>query len=132
MRCMNNIRKKKVCDILDSDHHDLRKALASRFIELDLGEVTSEDYHLLDETIATLKEGTWTSDDFESDYKELKTDIYEALLREEYTDEEGREDYVGASNHIKRGSAVIDFTFDWLRCVLDENLNKPDANIHKN
>ena len=121
---MNDIQKKNVCDILDSSGPDLRKALDVRFRDLKLGEPAPEDYLLLDKTIATIQEGIWTSYDPEFDYDKLKTDIYEALLDGRRADTEKSENYVGESEAIERGRAVIDFTIDWLRCILDKDVNE--------
>ncbi|MGD0954306.1 MAG: hypothetical protein ABR985_18265 [Methanotrichaceae archaeon] len=115
---MNDIQKKNVCDILDSSGFDLRSALDVRFIDLKLGEPAPEDYQLLDRTIATIQEGIWTSYDPEFDYAKLKTDIYEALLNGRRAETEKPEDYVGESDAVERDRAVIDFTIDWLRCIL--------------
>jgi hypothetical protein len=121
---MNDIQKKNVCDILDSSGVDLRKALDVRFRDLKLGEPTPEDYHLLDRTIATIQEGIWTSYEPEFDYDKLKTDIYEALIDGRRAKVEEPEVYVGESDADERDRAVIDFTFDWLRCILDKDVNE--------
>jgi hypothetical protein len=113
---MNDIQKKNVCDILDSSGSDLRKALDVRFRDLKLVEPTPEDYHLLDNTIATIQEGIWTSDEPGFDYDKLKTDIYEALHGGRRAETEEPEEYFGESEAGERDRAVIDFTFDWLRC----------------
>jgi hypothetical protein len=116
---MNDTQKRNVCDILDSSGPDLRKALDVHFRDHKLGEPEPEDYRLLDRTIATIQEGMWTSDEPEFDYGKLKADIYDALLDGAKTKEP--EDYVGESDADERGRAVIDFTFDWLRCLLDKD-----------
>jgi hypothetical protein len=115
---MNDIQKKNVCDILESSSIDLRKALDTYFRDLKLGEATPEDYQLLDRTIATIQEGIWTSDEPGFDYNRLKTDIYEALLDGGRAKSEELEIYVGQNDSDERKRAVIDFTFDWLRCIL--------------
>jgi len=113
---MNNIQKKNVCDILDYSGVDLRKALDTHFRDLKLGKPSPEDYRLLDNTISTIHEGIWTSDEPEFDYGKLKADIYDALLDGAKTKEP--EIYVGENDADERGRAVTDFTFDWLRCIL--------------
>jgi hypothetical protein len=119
---MNDTQKKNVCDMLDSSGSDLRKALDVLFRDHKLGEPEPEDYQLLDRTIATIQEGMWTSDEPEFDYDKLKADIYDALIDGAKTEEP--EDYVGESDADERGRAVIDFTFDWLRCILDKDVNE--------
>ena len=121
---MNDTQKKNVCDILDSSGVDLRNALDVRFRDLKLVEPAAEDYQLLDRTIATIQEGIWTSYDPDFDYDKLKTDIYEALLDGRRADTEKSENYVGESEAVERGRAVIDFTIDWLRCILDKDVNE--------
>jgi len=37
---------------------------------------------------------------------------------------EKSENYVGKSEAVERGRAVIDFTIDWLRCILDKDVNE--------
>jgi hypothetical protein len=115
---MNDIQKKNVCNILDSNGVDLRKALDTHFRDLNLGEPTSEDYQLLDNTISTIHEGIWASDEPEFDYDKLKADIYEALIDGKRAKTEEPEIYVGENDTDERRRAVIDFTFDWLRCLL--------------
>ncbi|VVB62567.1 Uncharacterised protein [uncultured archaeon] len=115
---MNDTQKKNACDILDSSGVDLRKALDEHFRDLKLGESTPEDYRLLDHTIATIQEGIWTSDEPDFDYDKLKTDIYEALVDKERAKTEEPEIYMGESEAVERDKAVIDFTFDWLKCIL--------------
>ncbi len=105
---------------MDSDGSDLRKSLDERFRDLKVGKTTPEDYHLLDEIISTLREGAWTRDNFESDYEKLKTDIYDALLGGKIPKTEEREDYAGEIEADDRNRAVIDFTFDWLRYILNK------------
>jgi hypothetical protein len=114
---MNDIQKKNICDILDSGGADLRKALDVRFRDLKLVGPAPEDYQLLDRTIATIQEGIWTVDEPEFDYAKLKTDIYEALLEGRRAKTKEPEIYVGESEAVERDRAVIDFTFDWLRCL---------------
>ncbi|VVB63378.1 Uncharacterised protein [uncultured archaeon] len=121
---MNDIQKKNVCDILDSSGVDLRSALDVRFIGLKLGEPAPEDYQLLDRAIATIQEGIWTSYDPEFDYDKLKTNISDALLDGRRSKTEKPEDYVGESEDVERDRAVIDFTIDWLRCILDKDVNE--------
>ena len=121
---MNDIQKKNVCDILDSSGSDLRKALDVRFRDLKLSEPVPEDYHLLDRTIATIQEGIWTSDEPEFDYDKLKTGIYEALHGGRRAETEEPEEYVGESEAGERDRAVIDFTFNWLRCILDKDVSE--------
>ena len=116
---MNDLKRKNVCDILDSAAPDLRKALDTRFRDLKLEEPTPKDYQLLDKTIATLREGAWTNEDFERNHEKLKTDIYETSFGGR-SNAEAQEDYVGESDAFERGRAVVDFTFDWLRCLIDE------------
>ena len=115
---MNDLQKKNVCAILDSSGVDLRKALGAHFRDLKLGEPTPEDYRLLDNTISTIHEGIWTSDETEFDYGKLKADIYNALLDGRRAKTKEPEIYVGENDADERGRAVIDFTFDWLRCIL--------------
>jgi hypothetical protein len=121
---MNDIQKKNVCDILDSCGSDLRNGFDVRFRDLELGEPTPKDYHLLDRTISAIQEGIWTSDESMFDYNKLKADIYEALLGGRRAETEITEDYVGESDTVERDRAVIDFTFDWLRCILDKNVKR--------
>jgi len=121
---MNDIQKKNVCNILDSSGVDLRKALDERFRDLKLGEPTSEDYQLLDRTIATIQEGIWISEEPGFDYGKLKTDIYEALHGGRRAETEEPVDYIGESEAGERDRAVIDFTFDWLRCILVKDVNE--------
>ena len=104
---MNDIQKKNVCDILDSSGFDLRNALDVRFRDLKLGEPASEDYQLLDKTIATIQEGIWTSDEPGFDYDKLKTDIYEALFGGRRAETEKPEDYVGESDAVERDRALL-------------------------
>jgi hypothetical protein len=121
---MNDIQKRNVCDILDSSGFDLRNSLDARFRELKLGETAPEDYQLLDKTIATIQEGIWTSDEPGFDYDKLKSDIYEALHSRRRAETEEPEEYVGENEADERDRAVIDFTFDWLRCILDKDVNE--------
>jgi hypothetical protein len=116
---MNDIRKKKVCDILDSSGADLRRTFDEHFRDLKLGGPTPEDYQLLDNIISTIhEEGIWTSDEPEFDYDKLKADIFDALLDGRKAKTKEPEIYVGENDADGRGIAVIDFTFDWLSCIL--------------
>jgi hypothetical protein len=121
---MNDTQKKNVCDMLDFSGPDLRKALDVRFRDRKLGEPEPEDYQLLDSTIATIQEGIWTSDEPEFDYDKLKADIYDALLDGRRAKTTEPEIYVGENDADERGRAIIDFTFDWLRCILDKDVNE--------
>jgi hypothetical protein len=60
----------------------------------------------------------WTSDESEFDYDMLKTDIYEALLNGRRAKTKEPEIYLGENEAVERDRAVINFTFDWLRCIL--------------
>jgi hypothetical protein len=115
---MYDIQKRIVCDILDFGRVNLRKALDAHFRDLKLGEPTPENYQLLDRTIATIQEGIWTSDEPEFDYDKLKKDIYEVLLDGRRAKTKEPEIYVEEIGAVERDRAVIDFTFDWLRCIL--------------
>ena len=121
---MNDFQKKNLCDILDASGSELRKALDVHFRDLKLWEPTPEDYHLLHSVIATIQEGIWTSNEHEFDYEKLETDIYEALLGGRGAETEEPEDYVGESDAFERDRAIIDFTFDWLRCILVKEVKR--------
>jgi hypothetical protein len=115
---MNDIQKKKACDILDSSGPDLRKALNEYFNDLNLSEPEPEDYQLLDSIISTIHEGMWTSNEPDFDFNKLKSEVYEALIDEKRAKTEEPEIYVGENDAVKRDRAVIDFTFNWLKCIL--------------
>jgi hypothetical protein len=121
---MNDIQKKNVCEILDASGSEIRKALDVHFRDLKLWEPTPEDYQLLDSVIATIQESIWTSDEHEFDYEKLKTEIYEALHGGGKAETEELEDHVDESEAGERDRAVTDFTFDWLRCILDKDVNE--------
>ena len=120
---MNDIQKKSICDILDASGSELRKAFEVRFINLELREPAPEDYQLLHSVITTIQEGIWAIDEPEFDYEKLKTDVYEALHGEGRAETEESIDYDGESDGDERDRAVTDFTFDWLRCILDKGAN---------
>ena len=115
---MNEIQKKNICDIFDSSGVDLRKALDAHFRDLNLGKPTPEDYQLLDSTISTIHEGIWTSDEPEFEYDKLKPEVYEALVGKRRAKTEKPEVYVGENEAVERDKAIIDFTFNWLSCLL--------------
>ncbi len=107
--------KKDIDDALGADYYDRMQALDNRFMELRLGTPEQDDYKLMEDAIARLREEIWDSDDLEytdDDYEEVTKEFYEELLDEE-------------SGIDLRGRAVIDFVIDRLKSTLEgiENEN---------
>ena len=115
---MDEIQKKNICDILSSSAPDLREALDVHFRDLNFGEPTPVDYQLLDSTISTIHEGIWTSNESELDYDKVKSEVYKALIDERKARAEDPENYVEEDGTVDRDRAIIDFAFNWLRCLL--------------
>ena len=115
---MDEIQKKNICAVLDSSGVDLRKALDAHFRDLNLSKPVPEDYQLLDSTISTIHEGIWTSEEPELEYDKLKSEVYKVLIDERRAKAEEPEAYVGENEAVERDRAIIDFTFNWLRCLL--------------
>ncbi len=106
--------KKDINDALGADYYDRMQALDNRFIELRLGTPEQDDYKLMEDAIARLREEIWDSDDLEytdDDYEEVTKEFYEELLDEES----------GIDLH---GRAVIDFVINRLKSTLEGIENK--------
>jgi hypothetical protein len=101
--------KKDINDALGADYYDRMQALDNRFTEMRLGTPEQDDYKLMEDAIARLREEIWDSDDLEytdDDYEEVTKEFYEELL-----DEEAGIDL--------RGRAVVDFVINRLKKTLE-------------
>ncbi len=101
--------KKDINEALVADYYDRMQALDNRFTELRLGTPEQDDYKLMENAIARLREEIRDSDDLEytdDDYEEVTKEFYEELL-----DEEDGIDL--------RGRTVIDFVINRLKSTLE-------------
>lgn len=101
--------KNNIIEALGGDYCKCMQALESKFIELGFDTPVEENYVLMKDAIAMLKEQIRDSVNLEYsyyDYEEVTKELYEELLDEE-------------SGIDQRGRAVIDFVIDRLKVTLE-------------
>lgn len=101
--------KKDINDALGANYYDRKQALDNRFVELRLGTPGKDDYKLMEDAVARLREEILDSDDLEytdDDYEEVTKEFYEELLDEEAGIDLG-------------GRTVIDFVINRLKSTLE-------------